>query len=181
MMSQVEYSRKQILIQKFACIKEYLHRNETSRTGQKQKHLELNASATKISAYTMRSFYTGMNLQKSQIRHWFVAVIGEEPTYGGNSQFGARQFPGEASTVSQKHTTHSPAGARVPSVLTGFQAGPQSTITEEACNLQPLQTKSPRRIVMTIPKRRCTDWKDSFFSLIFHPQHKIVFFFSCHM
>ena len=39
----------------------------------------------KISAYTMRSFYTGMNLQKSQIRHWFVAVVGEEPTYGGNS------------------------------------------------------------------------------------------------
>ena len=34
---------------------------------------------------------------------------------------------------------------------------------------------------MTVPKRRCADWKDSFFSLIFHPQHKIVFFFSCHM
>lgn len=132
-----------------------LHSSETSRTLQKQqKHSELNTSVTKL---PIPSFYIRMNLQKSQVRHWFVAIIAEEPTFGGNSWFGAGKFPG-----SQKHATHSPAGTRVPSVLTEFLVGPQSTIIEEACNLQPLQTKSPRRILMTIPKRKCTDWKDSF-------------------
>ena len=79
----------------------------------------------------------------------------------------------------QQHATHSPAAAQVTSVLTGFWAGPQSTITEEDCNLQPLQTKSPRRILMTISKRRCTDWKDSFFQPDFSSptQDRLFFFF----
>ena len=52
---------------------------------------------TKVPAYAMRRFDTGMILQKSQTRHWLVAVLGEEPTYGGSSYFGAGQFLGEAS------------------------------------------------------------------------------------
>lgn len=95
---------------------------------------------------------------------------------GGIASLGQEQFPGRPLLVSQQHTTHSPAAAQVTSVLTGFWAGPQSTIAEEDCNLQPLQTKSLG--LMTIPKKEMYRLERFFFQPDFSsPTQDSLFFF----
>lgn len=67
-----------------------------------------------------------------------MAVLGEEPTYGRSSYFGAGQFLEEASAVSRQQAMHPPAGTQVPSILTGVLAGPQSSHYRRC--LEPLAT-----------------------------------------